>query len=92
MGASRLAAELLHEFAAAAFPIVEGYGMTEVGLATLNPPSGVVKQGSIGRPISGSSIALRGEEGEPVGPEAVGWIFIRTPATKTTCTRTGLPS
>jgi long-chain acyl-CoA synthetase len=40
--------------------------MTEVGLATLNPPSGVVKQGSIGRPISGFSIALRDEEGGPV--------------------------
>jgi acyl-coenzyme A synthetase/AMP-(fatty) acid ligase len=80
-GSGKVSSELLHEFAAAAgFPIVEGYGMTEVGLATLNPPSGVVKQGSIGRPISGFSIALRGEEGEPVGAEAVGRIFIRTPA------------
>jgi long-chain acyl-CoA synthetase len=80
-GSDKVSSELLHEFAAVAgFPIVEGYGMTEVGLATLNPPSGVVKQGSIGRPISGFSIALRGEEGEPVGAEAVGRIFIRTPA------------
>ena len=80
-GSDKVSTELLHEFAAVAgFPIVEGYGMTEVGLATLNPPSGVVKQGSIGRPISGFSIALRGEEGEPVGAEAVGRIFIRTPA------------
>jgi long-chain acyl-CoA synthetase len=80
-GSDKVSTELLHEFAAAAgFPIVEGYGMTEVGLATLNPPSGVVKQGSIGRPISGFSIALRGEGGEPVGAEAVGRIFIRTPA------------
>ena len=80
-GSDKVSTELLHEFAAVAgFPIIEGYGMTEVGLATLNPPSGVVKQGSIGRPISGFSIALRGEEGEPVGAEAVGRIFIRTPA------------
>jgi len=80
-GSDKVSTELLHEFAAVAgFPIVEGYGMTEVGLATLNPPSGVVKQGSIGRPISGFSIALRGEEGEPVEAEAVGRIFIRTPA------------
>ena len=80
-GSDKVSTELLHEFAAAAgFPIVEGYGMTEVGLATLNPPSGVVKQGSIGRPISGFSIALRDEEGEPVEAEAVGRIFIRTPA------------
>ena len=78
-GSDKVSTELLHEFAAAAgFPIVEGYGMTEVGLATLNPPSGVVKQGSIGPPINGFSVAVRGEDGEPVGPEAVGRIWIRT--------------
>jgi acyl-CoA synthetase (AMP-forming)/AMP-acid ligase II len=80
-GSDKVSTELLHEFAAVAgFPIVEGYGMTEVGLATLNPPSGVVKQGSIGRPISGFSIALRGEGEEPVEAESVGRIWIRTPA------------
>ena len=78
-GSDKVSTELLTEFAAAAgFPIVEGYGMTEVGLATLNPPSGEIKQGSIGTPICGYSIALRGEDGEPVGSEAVGRIFIRT--------------
>jgi long-chain acyl-CoA synthetase len=78
-GADKVSTELLHEFAATAgFPIVEGYGMTEVGLATLNPPSGVVKQGSIGRPIGGFSIAIRGEDGEPVAAESVGRIWIRT--------------
>jgi acyl-CoA synthetase (AMP-forming)/AMP-acid ligase II len=80
-GSDKVSTELLTEFAeVAGFPIVEGYGMTEVGLATLNPPSGEVKQGSIGRPISGFSVALRGEDGEPVEAEAVGRIFIRTPA------------
>ncbi|MGE0066246.1 MAG: class I adenylate-forming enzyme family protein [Solirubrobacterales bacterium] len=78
-GSDKVSTELLTEFAAAAgFPIVEGYGMTEVGLATLNPPSGTIKQGSIGQPIGGFSIALRGEDGEPVGTEAVGRIWIRT--------------
>ncbi len=78
-GADKVSTELLHEFAATAgFPIIEGYGMTEVGLATLNPPSGVVKQGSIGLPVGGFSVAIRDEEGEPVGPEAVGRVWIRT--------------
>jgi acyl-CoA synthetase (AMP-forming)/AMP-acid ligase II len=78
-GSDKVSTELLHEFAAAAgFPIVEGYGMTEVGLATLNPPSGVVKQGSIGPPIGGFSIAIRDEQGEPVGAESVGRIWIRS--------------
>ena len=78
-GADKVSTELLTEFAAVAgFPIVEGYGMTEVGLATLNPPSGTIKQGSIGQPICGFSIAVRGEDGEPVGAGSVGRIWIRT--------------
>ncbi len=80
-GADKVSTELLAEFAAlAGFPIVEGYGMTEVGLATLNPPSGEIRQGSIGRPICGFSIAIRGDDGEPVGAETVGRIFIRSPS------------
>ncbi|HUB98395.1 MAG TPA: class I adenylate-forming enzyme family protein [Solirubrobacterales bacterium] len=78
-GADKVSTELLAEFAAlAGFPIVEGYGMTEVGIATLNPPTGVIKQGSIGRPVGGFSIEVRGEDGEPVGPETVGRIWLRT--------------
>jgi long-chain acyl-CoA synthetase len=76
-GSDKVSTELLTEFAAAAgFPIVEGYGMTEVGLATLNPPSGEIRQGSIGRPISGFRIAVRDNEGNPVEPESVGRIWI----------------
>ena len=52
--------------------------MTEVGLATLNPPSGVIKQGSIGPPIGGYSVALRDEHGEPIEGGEVGRIWIRT--------------
>ncbi len=78
-GSDKVSTELLSEFAAAAgFPIVEGYGMTEVGLATLNPPSGVIKQGSIGPPIGGYSIALRDDEGRPIEGDEVGRIWIRT--------------
>ena len=78
-GSDKVSTELLTEFAAAAgFPIVEGYGMTEVGLATLNPPSGANKQGSIGPPIDGFAIELRDDEGDLVAPGAVGRIFIRT--------------
>jgi acyl-CoA synthetase (AMP-forming)/AMP-acid ligase II len=78
-GSDKVSTELLTEFAAAAgFPIVEGYGMTEVGLATLNPPSGEIRQGSIGTPIGGFQIELRGEDGEPIEGEAVGRIWIET--------------
>jgi acyl-CoA synthetase (AMP-forming)/AMP-acid ligase II len=78
-GSDKVSTELLTEFSAAAgFPIVEGYGMTEVGLATLNPPSGEIRQGSIGPPICGYSVALRDEGGKPIEGEAVGRIWIRT--------------
>jgi long-chain acyl-CoA synthetase len=76
-GSDKVSTELLTEFAAAAgFPIVEGYGMTEVGLATLNPPSGEIRQGSIGTPIGGFRIELRGEDGAPIEGEEVGRIWI----------------
>ena len=78
-GADKVSTELLTEFASeAGFPIVEGYGMTEVGLATLNPPSGEIRQGSIGRPICGFTIALRDEGGEQIEAGEVGRIWIRS--------------
>ena len=79
-GADKVSTELLAEFAAlAGFPIDEGYGMTEVGLATLNPPSGPIKQGSIGPPIAGFGVSLRDEAGEQVGEAGVvGRVWIRT--------------
>ena len=78
-GSDKVSTELLAEFAAAAgFPISEGYGMTEVGLATLNPPSGLNKPGSIGPLVCGYSISLRDDGGNPVSPGAVGRIFIRS--------------
>ena len=78
-GADKVSTELLTEFAATAgFPIVEGYGMTEVGLATMNPPSGDIRQGSIGRPIHGFTIALRDEKGAPIEGGEVGKIWIRS--------------
>ena len=78
-GSDKVSTELLNEFAAVAgFPIDEGYGMTEVGLATLNPPTGVIKRGSIGPATPGFSIEVRNDEGELVGPGTVGRIWIKT--------------
>jgi long-chain acyl-CoA synthetase len=78
-GSDKVSTELLGEFATAAgFPIVEGYGMTEVGLATLNPVAGEIRQGSIGLPIGGFRIELRGEDGGAVEGDEVGRIWIET--------------
>ena len=78
-GSDKVSTELLSEFAAAAgFPIVDGYGMTEVGLATFNRGAEHTRAGSIGTPIAGVTIALRDEQGEPVPAEQIGRIFIKT--------------
>ena len=78
-GSDKVSTELLAEFAkVAGFPIDEGYGMTEVGLATLNPPDGVIKQGSIGCPVPGFQIEVRNELNEPVTPGEVGKIWMKT--------------
>ncbi len=78
-GADKVSTELLSEFAAlAGFPIDEGYGMTEVGLATLNPPAGPIKQGSIGPPIGGFSVSLRDEKGGSLEPGTVGRVWIKS--------------
>jgi long-chain acyl-CoA synthetase len=78
-GSDSVSLALEDEFAhLARFPIDEGYGMTEVGLATLNPPSGPIKRGSIGRPVPGYALAVRDEAGAETPPGTVGRIWIRT--------------
>ena len=80
-GADHVPAELETEFLAlTGMPIDEGYGMTEVGLATINPPSGVIKAGSIGKPTPGFSISIRDDDGSEVAAATVGEIFIKTPS------------
>jgi long-chain acyl-CoA synthetase len=78
--ADKVSLELQEEFAhLVGFPIDEGYGMTEVGLATLNPVSGVIKRGSIGRPVPGYSISIRDETGKEVPAETIGRVWIKSP-------------
>ncbi len=78
-GADKVSLELEHEFQALSGLLVdEGYGMTEVGLATLNPPRGPIKQGSIGRPVGGFAICVRDEERCECGKGTVGRVWIRT--------------
>ena len=43
--------------------VSEGYGMTEFGLAALNPPMGVDKLGSIGLPSPGFVFSIRDDDG-----------------------------
>jgi long-chain acyl-CoA synthetase len=78
-GADKVSLELEREFQALSGLLIdEGYGMTEVGLATLNPPRGPIKQGSIGRPVGGFAICVRDEERCECRSDTVGRVWIRT--------------
>jgi acyl-coenzyme A synthetase/AMP-(fatty) acid ligase len=80
-GADKVSLELEEEFIElAGIPIDEGYGMTEVGLATLNPPSGEIRRGSIGQPTAGFSVSIRDDDGNEVPTGEVGRVWIKTPS------------
>jgi long-chain acyl-CoA synthetase len=77
----KVPAELEKEYMAlTGHSISEGYGMTEIGLAALNPPSVVDKLGSIGMPSPGFVFSIRGEDGGEVSSGTVGRLFVRTPS------------
>jgi long-chain acyl-CoA synthetase len=80
-GGDKVTTELEREFTdMVSFPVDESYGMTEIGMATLNPPSGENRVGSIGKLCPGYEMSLRDDSGAevPVGPE--GQLWIRSPA------------
>jgi long-chain acyl-CoA synthetase len=78
-GADKVSIELENEFShLVGFIIDEGYGMTEVGLVTLNPPSGVIRAGSIGTPIPGVDLRLTDDDGGEVATGDVGRVWIKT--------------
>jgi long-chain acyl-CoA synthetase len=78
-GGDKVAAELEREFSdLAGLPIDESYGMTETGLATINPPSGENRVGSIGRPCPGFEMALRDDAGGEVAIGTQGRLWIRS--------------
>ncbi len=66
-GGDKVPAELEKEFTAlTGQQIHEGYGMTEIGIAANNPPTGLDKLGSIGLPNPGFVFSIRAEEGGEV--------------------------
>jgi acyl-CoA synthetase (AMP-forming)/AMP-acid ligase II len=76
-GGDKVSAELEREFTdIAGFPVEEGYGMTEFGQATVNPPSGENRIGSIGKLSPGYEMSLRDDSGAevPVGTDGQLWV------------------
>jgi len=80
-GGDEVSSELEREFTSiAGFPVDESYGMTEIGLATLNPPSGENRVGSIGKLLPGYEMSLRDDSGAEVPTDTQGRLWVRSPA------------
>jgi long-chain acyl-CoA synthetase len=79
-GGDRASPDLEREFTnRTGLAIHETYGMTEIGCATINPPSGVNKPGSIGCLSPGYEMSIRDENGTERLAGAEGRLWIRSP-------------
>jgi malonyl-CoA/methylmalonyl-CoA synthetase len=58
-------------------PILERYGMSEAGMITSNPLSGVRKAGSVGQPLPGNQVRVADDRDVPLTKGEVGGIQIR---------------
>ena len=68
-----VSAELEREFTAlSGFAIDEAYGLTETGLTTVSPPSGLIRIGSIGTAVPGVTLSIRDDEGREIAHGAEG--------------------
>jgi acyl-CoA synthetase (AMP-forming)/AMP-acid ligase II len=62
------------------FEITELYGMTEALSCITNPPFGVKKAGSVGKPAARTSVRLVDDHGRDVPPGSTGELLVRSPA------------
>ncbi|WP_067903308.1 class I adenylate-forming enzyme family protein [Nocardia vaccinii] len=80
-GAAPMPAELISRFETRfGVPVVEGYGLSEGTCAsTLNPPDGLRKPGTVGRPLPGQTVALMDLDGNLVADGSPGEVVVRGP-------------
>jgi oxalate---CoA ligase len=57
-------------------PLVEGYGATEAGTITTNPPDGLRKPGTVGRAVDGN-VAIAGADGRVLPAGMAGEVVVR---------------
>ncbi|MEM7445751.1 MAG: class I adenylate-forming enzyme family protein [Pseudomonadota bacterium] len=60
-------------------PIEECYGMSEIGIATRTPPTGLNKPGSVGPANIGYALSIRDEDGNEVEPGIDGRLWVKSP-------------
>ena len=57
--------------------IFNGYGSSEVGIGALATPTDLREAPeTVGRPVVGCAVRVLGENGEPVGPDVTGRVFV----------------
>lgn len=59
--------------------LIEAYGQTETLMTAANRPDAVVKPGSMGRPLPGTSMAVLDDEGQPLPVNRSGQLAVRLP-------------
>jgi acyl-coenzyme A synthetase/AMP-(fatty) acid ligase len=80
-GGDKVSGELEREFnALAGLEIDETYGMTEIGIATINPPRGPNRIGSIGRLAPGFIASVRDDQGGELSASSEGRMWIKAPS------------
>jgi acyl-CoA synthetase (AMP-forming)/AMP-acid ligase II len=83
-GGDKVPAELEREFTElAGLAVNEAYGMSEIGIATINPPSGPNKIGSIGTLNPGYEAAIRPDGGGDAATASDGRLWVRSPCLAT---------
>ncbi|HEU5300660.1 MAG TPA: class I adenylate-forming enzyme family protein [Acidimicrobiia bacterium] len=84
VGSDAVPAKLHEQFSELTGLLVdEGYGMTEVGIVALSPPSGEIRRGSMGLAAPGVTLCLVDDDGAEVASGEVGRILIRAPSVLT---------
>ncbi|MBK9035165.1 MAG: AMP-binding protein [Myxococcales bacterium] len=78
-GAAPLATDTARRFEARFGPILWNfYGSTETGLVTLaGPGEHTARPGTVGRALRGNEVRLLDDGGAPVGPGAIGEVYVR---------------
>ena len=79
-GSAPLPAQVLEEFRSRfGHTILERYGMSETLMNISNPYLGERRPGSVGSPLPGISVQVRGAEGDILPDGAAGELFVRGP-------------
>ena len=75
---ARLDPSLARRFSEAYGDIIyNGYGSSEVGIGALATPTDLREAPeTVGRPVVGCAVRVLGENGEPVGPDVTGRVFV----------------